>query len=106
MVQRSSTLVAKSDTLFKLGSRKLYSEEALEKRITTDIADMINASQPYWVLTEQSKTTCIKLQKHDKDFYKRLEQAGLILDFGEDGSGLFMKYIPPRFWILYRCGCI
>ena len=93
MVQRSSTLVAKSDTLFKLGSSKLYSEEALEKGITTDIADMINASQPYRVLTELSKPACIELQKHDQNFYKRLEQAGFILDFGEDGSGLFMKYI-------------
>jgi putative flavoprotein involved in K+ transport len=93
MVQRSSTLVAKSDTLFKLGSSKLYSEEALEKGITTDIADMISASRPYRILTELSKPTCIELQKHDQDFYERLKKAGFILDFGEDGSGLFMKYI-------------
>jgi putative flavoprotein involved in K+ transport len=29
----------------------------------------------------------------DADFYKRLEQAGLLLDFGDDGSGLFIKYL-------------
>ena len=76
ITQRSSILVAKSETLFKLGSSKLYSEEALEKGITTDIADMINASKPYRMLTELSKPACIELQKHGQDFYKVLKKLG------------------------------
>src|SRR5690606_1107016 len=29
----------------------------------------------------------------DADFYGRLEAAGFQLDFGEDGSGLYLKYV-------------
>ena len=33
------------------------------------------------------------MRERDKDFYDRLEAAGFQLDWGEDGSGLFMKYL-------------
>ena len=33
------------------------------------------------------------MAKRDASFYARLEQAGFLHDFGEDGSGLFMKYL-------------
>ena len=33
------------------------------------------------------------MKKRDADLYGRLEKAGFMLDFGEDGSGLFMKYL-------------
>ena len=32
-------------------------------------------------------------RERDADFYDRLEKAGFMLDFGDDGSGLFMKYL-------------
>src|SRR5579859_7138333 len=50
MVQRSSTLVARSDTLMELGFGSLYSEAALQAGITTDRADLIVASRPYQTL--------------------------------------------------------
>src|SRR5437763_3041015 len=50
MVQRSSTLVARSDTLMELVLSSLYSEAALQAGITTDKADLISASLPYKVL--------------------------------------------------------
>jgi putative flavoprotein involved in K+ transport len=31
--------------------------------------------------------------RRDADFYARQKKAGFMLDFGEDGSGLFMKYL-------------
>ncbi len=34
-----------------------------------------------------------QVAEQDADFYKRLKQAGFMLDFGDDGSGLFMKYL-------------
>jgi putative flavoprotein involved in K+ transport len=34
-----------------------------------------------------------RIRERDADFYKRLEDAGFMLDFGDDGSGLFMKYL-------------
>jgi putative flavoprotein involved in K+ transport len=33
------------------------------------------------------------MRKHDADFYARLEAAGFDLDFGDDDSGLLMKYL-------------
>ncbi len=48
MIQRSSTHVAKSDSLMELGLSSLYSEAAVKSGITTDIADLIFASVPYW----------------------------------------------------------
>ncbi len=33
------------------------------------------------------------MKRRDADPYARLERAGFTLDFGDDGSGLFMKYL-------------
>jgi putative flavoprotein involved in K+ transport len=33
------------------------------------------------------------MAERDKDFYERLEAAGFDHDWGDDGSGLFMKYL-------------
>jgi len=49
------------------------------------------------------------IRERDADFYARLEKAGFMLDFGDDNSGLFMKYLrrarattsmsaPPSSW--------
>ena len=34
-----------------------------------------------------------EIARRDADFYERLRKAGFLLDFGDDGSGLFMKYL-------------
>jgi putative flavoprotein involved in K+ transport len=93
MVQRSSTHVSPSDSLFKFGTSKLYSEDALEHGITTPKADLLNASVPYGIMHEFHKPTTDAIRKHDADLYARLEKAGFMLDFGDDDSGLFMKYV-------------
>ena len=33
------------------------------------------------------------LARRDAEFYEQLEKAGFMLDWGDDGSGLFMKYL-------------
>ena len=93
MVQRSSTHVSPSESLFRFGTSQLYSEDALERGITTAKADLINASVPYAVMDKFQKPTTDAIRKHDADFYARLEKAGFMLDFGDDESGLFMKYV-------------
>ena len=93
IVQRSSTHVVKSETLMELGIGPLYSEEALAKGIDTHKADMTFASVPYAVLADVQKPVYAEIRKRDKAFYDRLEKAGFLLDFGEDESGLFMKYL-------------
>ena len=93
MVQRSSTHIARSDSLMELSLGGLYSEEAVAKGISTDKADMIFASVPYRVMPEFHKPVYAAMKERDADFYARLEKAGFKLDFGDDESGLFMKYL-------------
>ncbi len=93
MVQRSSTHIARSDTLMDLALGGLYSEAAVKNGIDTDTADLIFASLPYKALPALQVPVYQQMKERDADLYQRLEKAGFMLDFGEDGSGLFMKYL-------------
>ncbi|MGZ5339075.1 MAG: flavin-containing monooxygenase, partial [Thermoleophilaceae bacterium] len=93
MVQRSSTHIVRSDTLMDIGLGALYSEQAVAAGVTTEKADMIFASLPYRIMHEFQIPLYDQMRERDADFYDRLEKAGFDLDFGEDGSGLFMKYL-------------
>ena len=93
MVQRSSTHIVRSDTLMDVGLGALYSEEAVASGVTTEKADLIFASLPYRIMHEFQIPLYDEIRERDADFYGRLEQAGFELDFGEDDSGLFMKYL-------------
>ncbi|WP_410582137.1 flavin-containing monooxygenase [Amycolatopsis sp. lyj-108] len=93
MVQRSSTHVVKSDSLMELGLGDLYSERAMRSGITTDKADMIFASIPYRIMPQFQIPVYDAIRERDKDFYARLEAAGFQHDWGDDGSGLFLKYL-------------
>jgi putative flavoprotein involved in K+ transport len=93
MVQRSSTHVSRSDTLMELGLGPLYSEQAVRAGISTEKADLIYASIPYRIMHESQKQITDAIRERDADFYKRLEAAGFMLDFGDDDSGITMKYM-------------
>jgi putative flavoprotein involved in K+ transport len=93
MVQRSSTHIVRSGSLMEIGLGALYSEEAVASGITTEKADLIFASIPYAILHEFQIPLYDQMRERDADFYARLEAAGFQLDWGEDGSGLFMKYL-------------
>ena len=93
MVQRSSTHIVRSDTLMDIGLGPLYSEQAVADGVSTEKADMIFASLPYRILHEFQIPLYNQMRERDADFYDRLAQAGFELDFGEDDSGLFMKYL-------------
>jgi putative flavoprotein involved in K+ transport len=93
MVQRSSTHIVKSNTLMDIGLGALYSEEAVAAGVTTEKADLIFASLPYRIMHEFQIPLYEQMKERDADFYDRLERAGFWHDWGEDGSGLFMKYL-------------
>ena len=93
MVQRSSTHIVRSDTLMEIGLGALYSHEAVESGVTTEKADTIFASLPYRIMHEFQIPLYDQMRERDADYYQRLEDAGFDLDWGEDGSGLFMKYL-------------
>ena len=93
MVQRSSTHIVKSDSLMEIGLGALYSEQALAAGVTTEKADLIFASLPYRILHTFQIPAYEAMAERDKDFYERLEASGFRHDWGDDGSGLFMKYL-------------
>jgi putative flavoprotein involved in K+ transport len=93
MVQRSSTHIVRSDSLMEIGLGALYSEEAVAAGITTEKADLIFASLPYRIMHEFQIPLYQQMRERDQDFYDRLEKAGFRHDWGDDGSGLFMKYL-------------
>ena len=93
MVQRSSTHIVKSESLMDIGLGDLYSERALEAGMTTEKADLVFASLPYRIMHEFQIPAYQQMAERDADFYARLEAAGFRHDWGDDGSGLFMKYL-------------
>jgi len=93
MIQRSSTHIVRSESLMEIGLGDLYSERAVQSGMTTAKADLIFASLPYAILHEFQKPVYDKIREVDADFYHALEKAGFKLDFGVDGSGLFVKYL-------------
>ncbi len=93
MVQRSSTHIVRSDTLMEIGLGDLYSERAVRSGMTTEKADLIFASLPYRILHEFQIPAYAAMKEQDKEFYDGLEKAGFWLDWGDDDSGLFMKYL-------------
>jgi putative flavoprotein involved in K+ transport len=93
MVQRSSTHISKSDSLMELGVGPLYSEQAVAAGMTTDKADLVFASLPYRIMHQFQIPVYEQIRERDRDFYDRLEAAGFDHDWGDDGSGLFMKYL-------------
>ncbi len=93
MVQRSSSHIVKSDSLMEIGVGALYSEQAVASGMTTEKADMVFASIPYRIMHVFQIPLYDQMRERDKDFYDRLEAAGFDHDWGDDGSGLFMKYL-------------
>ena len=93
MIQRSSTNVVRSDTMMELALGALYSEQAAASGMTTDKADMIFASLPYRILPEFQIPVYEQIKEKDADFYRGLQNAGFWIDWGDDDSGIFLKYL-------------
>jgi putative flavoprotein involved in K+ transport len=93
MVQRTSTHIARSDSLMELALGGLYSESAVASGMTTQKADLTFASVPYRIMHMFQIPVYDAIRERDADFYTRLEKAGFLLDYGDDNSGLFMKYL-------------
>ena len=93
MVQRSSTHIVRSESLMEIGLGDLYSERAVASGMTTEKADLTFASLPYRIMHEFQIPIYDAIRERDADFYGRLTAAGFELDWGDDDSGLFMKYL-------------
>ncbi|MEM7260299.1 MAG: NAD(P)/FAD-dependent oxidoreductase, partial [Pseudomonadota bacterium] len=92
MIQRSSTLVVKQSVYCNQLLGKLYSKQALGQGITADEADFLFTSVPMRLLEQRHRELWKQIQYDNKAFYQKLTEAGFILDFAEDGTGLGLKY--------------
>ncbi len=92
MLQRSSSLVVRQDDYCDKVLGTLYSAQAVAQGITTDKADILQASVPLRLLEKSHRTLWEGIRKERQDYYKKLTDAGFTLDFAEDGTGLGMKY--------------
>jgi putative flavoprotein involved in K+ transport len=93
MLQRTSTHIARSDTLMELEAGPLYSEAALARGIDVEKADYLYVATPHKVQARGLIEVYKEIKKRDAGFYARLEKVGFMHDFGDDGSGLHVKYI-------------
>ena len=90
MIQRSPTVVVRSETLMDLGF-DIYSEAAVARGINVDKADLIAAATPMAVTVDQQKALYKIVRSRDAAFYDRLAASGFALTFGPDDSGLMMQ---------------
>jgi putative flavoprotein involved in K+ transport len=90
MFQRRPSIVVRSETLMQLGF-DIYSQEAVERGLTTEKADMLGASTPYALMAEKQRRLYETIRARDAAFYEALGRAGFAYDFGEDDSGLMMR---------------
>ncbi|CAE7739910.1 YUC10 [Symbiodinium microadriaticum] len=93
MLQRGSTTIVSAAALREVLLKDLYSEEALATGMTTEKADLRFASEPYAVAIEGMKETCSKMKDFDRELLQKLEKVGFQMDFGEDDTGNFVKYL-------------
>jgi putative flavoprotein involved in K+ transport len=93
MIQRSSTCIVGSTNFTKVNFGALYSEQAVASGITTAKADLISASLPYALAPEVQLPMAKEISRLDRDLLTRLEKAGFLLDYGDDDTGLPLKYL-------------
>jgi putative flavoprotein involved in K+ transport len=90
MLQRRPSIVVRSETLMELAF-DIYSEDALERGLTTEKADLLAAATPFAMFGEKQKKLYKTIRERDAEFYDRLGKAGFDFDFGEDETGLMMR---------------
>ncbi len=89
MVQRSSTYVINSDTFTKV----LQGGDAEQLEPSLADVDLKGASTPILLLAEQLKSVTEHCAELDIDLLEGLKAAGFQLDFGDDGSGIALKFL-------------
>jgi len=93
MVQRSPTAGVTSDALMEHARGRLYSENALESGVTTEIADLTVASIPFRLLPAMQKPVYQAIRKRDAKLYEGLDKAGFRWHLGEDDAGIHTTYL-------------
>ena len=101
MIQRSSTYVISQRAVLERLIGQLYSEDGPP----TEDADLFFSSIPYPVLKIIHQYATQLIAEDDKEMLEGLEKAGFKLDYGYEGSGLFMKYLISGGGYYIDVGC-
>ena len=105
MIQRTPTTVVRSETMMDVAFKGLYSEEATARGIGVDKADLMFASVPFRLQADQQRPLYETIAKRDSALIKRLNAAGFMTDYGEDGSGLMLKAFQTGSGYYIDVGC-
>ena len=105
MIQRTPTTVVRSETLMEVAFGGSYSEEAVEKGIDVDKADMIFASTPFRMLPDVQRPLYAEIARRDAGLIARLNKAGFMTDYGDSGDGLLMKALRTGSGYYIDVGC-
>ncbi len=100
MLQRSPTTIVSVEP-----SAKIVFHPWREGGPPTEDVDIVSASVPFPLLTEFHKTLTKTFAELDADLLRSLERVGFLLDFGEDGSGFYLKYLRYGGGYYLNVGC-
>jgi len=101
MVQRSSTYVMSQRAVTQRLMGGLYCEDGPP----TEDADLRFTSIPYPVLKTMQQYLTQLVAEDDKEMLTGLGKAGFKVDYGYEGSGLFMKYLISGGGYYIDVGC-
>ena len=104
MIQRSSTHIARSDTLMELALGGLYSEAGRAvRRDAPTTADLIFASIPYKIMHTFQIPVYQEMARRDAEFYARLDEGRLHARLRRRRLGAVHEVPAPRLGLLHRC---
>jgi cation diffusion facilitator CzcD-associated flavoprotein CzcO len=101
MLQRSSTYVMSSENGIKVLFAGFYEESGPP----VEDADLMFASIPYPLLAVFHQGATRTIADLDRPMLDGLRRAGFALDFGDDGSGIFLKYLRRGGGYYIDVGC-
>lgn len=101
ILQRSSTYVMSSEN----GIATLFAGTYEEGGPRVEDADLMFASIPYPLLAQLHQGATRVIAELDAELIDGLEGAGFKMDYGDDGSGLFLKYLRRGGGYYIDVGC-
>ena len=99
LVQRSPTTVASLEP----SAQKVYS--VYSEGLPTEVADLLAASVSYPMLVKSYQLLSAEMQDTDRELLDGLHAVGFRTDYGEDGTGLQMKYLRRGGGYYINVGC-
>jgi putative flavoprotein involved in K+ transport len=101
LLQRSGTAVMSAAKGLPVFFGGLYAEDGPP----VEDADLLSASLPHRLAAEFAKDTTRVIAELDRDLLDGLAAAGFRVDFGDDGSGMFMKFLERGGGYYLDVGC-